>query len=218
MSSRRGRGRPPHPDVLTPAEWRIVDWLRHGLTRRQIAERRGITVDAVKYHIANITSKLGVTRSADLRQWPGYPADSALARRSARKEDAMTPPTALRLGRIGQVSLLCRDVDVTEAFYRDTLGLPHIFTFGDLTFFDMDGVRLYFRAVSDEQWRTGSTLYFMVDDVHAAFAALKARGVHTTSAPHVIYTDDATGVEEWMAFFEDPNGNSLAIMSRVPPT
>ncbi len=36
-------------------------------------------------------------------------------------------------------------------------------------------------------------------------------------APHVIYTDDATGSEEWMAFFEDPDGNALALMSRVAP-
>lgn len=216
MPSRRGRGRPPHPDVLTPTEWRIVDSLRHGLTRRQIAERQGVTVDAIKFHIANVTSKLGVARSTELRQWPGYPADSALARRASRKEPPMAT-AALRLGRIGQVSLLCRDVGRAEAFYRDTLGLPHIFTFGDLTFFDMDGVRLYFQAVPDEQWRPGSILYFIVDDIHRAFAELKERGVRTASAPHVIYTDDATGAEEWMAFFEDPDGNTLSIMSRVSP-
>ena len=216
MPSRRGRGRPPHPDVLTPTEWRIVDWLRHGLTRRQIAERQGVTVDAVKYHIANVTSKLGVARSADLRQWPGYPADSALARRASRKEHPMAT-IALRLGRLGQVSLLCRDIGRTEAFYRDTLGFPHVFTFGDLPFFDMEGVRLYLRAVPDDQWRPGSTLYFTVDDIHGAFAELKERGVRTTSAPHVIYTDDATGAEEWMGFFEDPDGNTLSIMSRVSP-
>jgi hypothetical protein len=38
-----------------------------------------------------------------------------------------------------------------------------------------------------------------------------------TGAPHLIYTDDATGVEEWMAFFEDGEGNTLALMSRVQP-
>lgn len=217
MPLRRGRGRPPHPDVLTPAEWRVVDWLRHGFTRRQIAERRGVTVDAVKYHIANVTSKLGVARSAELRQWPGFPSDSLLARRRADRKELPMTATALRLGRVGQVSLLCRDVARTEAFYRDTLGLAHVFTFGDLTFFDMDGVRLYVRAVPDDQWRPGSTLYFVVDDVHGAFAELKDRGVRTTSAPHVIYTDDATGAEEWMGFFEDPDGNTLSVMSRVTP-
>jgi DNA-binding CsgD family transcriptional regulator/catechol 2,3-dioxygenase-like lactoylglutathione lyase family enzyme len=212
--ARRGRGRPAHPDVLTPTEWRIVDWLRHGITRREIARRRGTSVDAVKYHVANIRSKLGVT-GPQLRQWPGYPADSALARSIARKESTMTATTALQLGRLGQVSLLCRDVGRTESFYRDTLGLGHVFTFGDLTFFDMAGTRLYFRQVPEEQWRPGSTLYFVVDDIQAAFAELKDRSIKTTSAPHVIYTDDATGAEEWMGFFEDPDGNTLALMSRV---
>jgi DNA-binding CsgD family transcriptional regulator/catechol 2,3-dioxygenase-like lactoylglutathione lyase family enzyme len=216
MTSRRRR-RPPHPDVLTPAEWRVVDWLRHGVSRREIARRRRTSIDAVKYHIANITAKLGVASSAELRLWPGYPMTSVLAaRQRSRKEHSMTTNT-LQLGPIGQVSLFARDVARTEAFYRDTLGLPHVFTFGDLAFFDMDGVRLYVHAVGDEAWRAGSVLYFLVDDIHAAFEELRAREVKTTGAPHVIYTDDQTGAEEWMAFFEDPDGNMLALMSRVSP-
>lgn len=42
----------------------------------------------------------------------------------------------LTLGSIGQVSLLCRSADITENWYRDVLGLPHLFTFGPLVFFD----------------------------------------------------------------------------------
>ena len=33
----------------------------------------------------------------------------------------------------------------------------------------------------------------------------------------MIFRDDTTGVEDWMAFFEDPDGNLLSIMSRVAP-
>lgn len=192
----------------------MLDWLRHGLTRREIAQRRRTSIDAVKYHIANITAKLGVGGSASLRHWPGYPATSVLG---ARKERSPMTVTALQLGPIGQVALHARDVDRTERFYRDTLGLPHIFTFGDLAFFDMAGVRLYVQAVADEKWRPGSLIYFLVDDIHAAFQELKRRDVTVRGAPHVIYTDDATGTEEWMAFFEDPDGNALALMSRVTP-
>jgi DNA-binding CsgD family transcriptional regulator/catechol 2,3-dioxygenase-like lactoylglutathione lyase family enzyme len=213
----RSRGRPPYPDILTPAEWRVVDWLRHGVSRREIARRRRTSIDAVKYHIANITAKLGVAGSAELRQWPGYPITSALAaRQRSRKEHPMTT-TTLELGPIGQVSMLSRDVARTEAFYRDTLGLPHIFTFGDLAFFDMGGVRLYLHVVGEDEWRPSSTVYFVVDEIHPAFDELRARGVKTIGAPHVIYTDDQTGTEEWMAFFEDPDGNTLALMSRVSP-
>jgi hypothetical protein len=56
-----------------------------------------------------------------------------------------------------------------------------------------------------------------VDDIHAAQQDLSGRGVHFTDAPHVIYTDDETGIEEWMTFFDDGEGNTLALMSRVPP-
>lgn len=214
MASPTGRGRPAHPDVLTPAEWEVLDWLRHGVTRREIAQRRRTSIGAVKYHIANITAKLGLSGSAALRQWPGYPRTSPLA---ARKERPTMTANDLRLGPIGQVSLYTRDVATTERFYRDTLGLPHIFTFGDLAFFDMDGVRLYVQAVSEEKWRPGSHVYFLVDDIHAVYEQLSARGVTVTGAPHLIHTHEADGTEEWMAFFQDPDGNGLALMSRVTP-
>lgn len=40
-------------------------------------------------------------------------------------------------------------------------------------------------------------------------------GVKFSGAPHVIYTDDAAGTEEWMTFLEDGEGNTLALISRV---
>jgi len=46
---------------------------------------------------------------------------------------------------------------------------------------------------------------------------LTERAIHFTGAPHMIFKDDTTGVEDWMAFFEDPDGNVLSIMSRVAP-
>ena len=212
---RRGRGRPPHPDVLTPAEWRVLDMVRHGIRRAEIARARGTSVDAVKYHLANISGKLGVS-ARQLRHWPGIPATTALARR--RTNPTMTTSTKTGIGTIGQVSLSIRDVGRAERFYGEILGLPHVFTFGDLAFFDADGVRLYLHRKDDEDWRPGSVLYFLVDDIHATQERLAALGVHFTGAPHVIYTDDATGTEEWMTFFEDGEGNTLALMSRVSPS
>jgi catechol 2,3-dioxygenase-like lactoylglutathione lyase family enzyme len=125
--------------------------------------------------------------------------------------------TALRLGPIAQVSLYARDVARTEAFYRDTLGLPHVFTFGDLMFFDMGGVRLYLHATDEATWRPGSVVYFLVDEIHAACEELQGRGVRFDGPPHRIFTDPATSIEEWLAFFEDTEGNKLAITSRVRP-
>src|SRR5271168_4641998 len=78
MSSNGKRGRPPHADILTPGEWRIVEAVRHGMTSREIAERRGISIDAVKYHVANALMKLGLANRAELRQWDGVARGSAL--------------------------------------------------------------------------------------------------------------------------------------------
>jgi catechol-2,3-dioxygenase len=130
------------------------------------------------------------------------------------KETTMS--SELALGPIGQVSLYAKDTARVERFYRDTLGLRHVFTFGDLAFFDASGVRLYVHTKPESEWRPSSVLYFLVSDIAAATAALQRRGVHFTDAPHMIYRDDATGSEEWMVFFEDLEGNMLALMSRVP--
>src|SRR5438445_3617801 len=54
------RGRPRHPDILTPREWEVLKLLRQRLSNEQIGERLGITLDGAKYHVAQILSKLDV--------------------------------------------------------------------------------------------------------------------------------------------------------------
>jgi catechol 2,3-dioxygenase-like lactoylglutathione lyase family enzyme len=117
---------------------------------------------------------------------------------------------------LGQVSLLVRDAAAAEAFYREVLGLRHLFTFGTLAFFDLDGVRLFLGEPEDGTWRPGSVLYLRVPDIEAAHGALVARGVAFDAAPHLIHRH-ADGTEEWMAFFRDPDANQLALMTQVPP-
>jgi hypothetical protein len=46
---------------------------------------------------------------------------------------------------------------------------------------------------------------------------LTARGVVFEGAPHLIHRHDS-GMEEWMAFFSDPDAQPLAVMSQVQPT
>ena len=84
MPGNTRRGRPPSADVLTPSEWRVVHAVQHGLSNREIARRRGISVDAVKYHVANAVAKLGVTNRAGLRRWFREPRGSALSGRRKR--------------------------------------------------------------------------------------------------------------------------------------
>jgi predicted enzyme related to lactoylglutathione lyase len=128
----------------------------------------------------------------------------------------MADTTDGTLGPIGQVSLSIRDVARAEHFYGETLGLPHVFTFGDLAFFDAGGVRLYLHRKDDAEWKPSSVLYFTVADIHAAQDTLAGRGIHFTGVPHLIHTHD-DGTEEWMTFFEDGEGNTLALMTAAAP-
>ncbi|MXZ62475.1 MAG: helix-turn-helix transcriptional regulator, partial [Chloroflexi bacterium] len=66
---RNRRGRPRHPDVLTPAEWRVLDALREGGTNAEIAARLGLSLDTVKYHISNMLAKLELRDRRALASW-----------------------------------------------------------------------------------------------------------------------------------------------------
>jgi len=116
----------------------------------------------------------------------------------------------VQLGEIGQIARPCSDIGKAVEFYRDVLRLPHLYTFGDLAFFDCGGTRLFLSVGEGE----ASTLYFRVDDINAAYDELRDRGVVFENAPHLIHKHD-NGVEEWMAFFPDPDGQLLALMAQV---
>jgi catechol 2,3-dioxygenase-like lactoylglutathione lyase family enzyme len=118
------------------------------------------------------------------------------------------------LGRIGQIHVSVRDVDRAVEFYRDRLGIPLLFTFPGMAFFDCDGVRLYLSWSDDPSFQGSSTLYFTVASIMDAVAALEARGVAFEDRPHVVHRTETT--ELWMAFLKDPDGNNLALMSEVP--
>jgi DNA-binding CsgD family transcriptional regulator/extradiol dioxygenase family protein len=199
--------------VLTPAEWRTVHAAQHGMTNREIAERRGVSIDAVKFHMANALAKLGLADRRALRGWFAVPAHSALSRQETgpdRQEKTMDQSVAL--GRIGQISRSVRNIKEAKRFYGETLGLEHLFTYGTLAFFDCGGTRLYLDE--KEEVQPESILYLRVEDIQAAHAELAARGVEFTNAPHMIFRH-ADGTEEWMAFFKDPEGRPLAIMAQV---
>jgi len=67
-----------------------------------------------------------------------------------------------------------------------------------------------------ERTAPNSTIYFRV---YGVYRGLLAAGVAFNDEPHLIHLDtDGTfgnaGEEEWMAFFNDPSGNLLAIAAR----
>jgi DNA-binding CsgD family transcriptional regulator/catechol 2,3-dioxygenase-like lactoylglutathione lyase family enzyme len=205
---KRPRGRPPHADLLTPSEWRTVHAIQHGMTNAEIARRRGVSVNAVKYHVTNALAKLNLRNRRELRGWFRAPRGSALSDQEEANMKLDSP-----LGPIGQIARSVSNIQASEAWYRDVLGLPHLFTFGTLAFFDCGGTRL---MLSQEKGGASkeSILYLRVPDIAAAHDRLAARGVKFTHAPHMIHRH-ANGVEEWMAFFEDPDLRPLALMAQT---
>jgi DNA-binding CsgD family transcriptional regulator/catechol 2,3-dioxygenase-like lactoylglutathione lyase family enzyme len=205
MAGNTRRGRPAHQDVLTPTEWRIVHAVQHGMTNREIAARRGISPDAVKYHVANAVAKLGVGTRHGLKRWFRAPRNSAL-------EQEKPMYSTLQLGPVAQIARTVRDIKESEAWYRERLGLKHLYTFGTLAFFDCGGTRLMLSAQPRPE--PESILYLRVPDIRAAHDQLRGRGIEFADAPHMIHRH-ADGTEEWMAHFRDPEGRPLAIMAQV---
>jgi catechol 2,3-dioxygenase-like lactoylglutathione lyase family enzyme len=118
------------------------------------------------------------------------------------------------LGAIGQISRSVKDIEAASKFYSEVLGLPHLYTFGNLAFFDCGGTRLF--LTQGDGGPAESILYFRVPDIHAAHASLAERGAVFVNAPHMIHKH-ADGTEEWMAFFNDNEGRPLAIMAQAKP-
>jgi methylmalonyl-CoA/ethylmalonyl-CoA epimerase len=127
-------------------------------------------------------------------------------------------PVPFRLRGLHQVGQRATDLDRAVSFYQDVLGFTFVAKFDPpgLAFFDLGNVRLLL-----ENGSHSSVLYLDVEDIDTAYATLQARGVEFVAAPHLVFRDDngqfgAAGEEEWMAFFQDPDGNTLALLERRP--
>ena len=185
----------------------MVHAVKHGMTSREIAERRGISIDAVKFHVANALEKLGLPNRKALRHWHQAPKQSALNRRR------MVVDVQIPLGPIGQIARTVKDIGESQTWYSQVLKLPHLYTFGKLAFFDCGGTRLMLTGETPFA-PLESVLYLRVADIGATHDELTSRGVEFINAPHLIHRHP-DGTEEWMAFFKDPEGRTLAIMSQV---
>jgi len=199
------RGRPPHDDLLTPAEWRVAEAVRHGMSNAEIAARRGISLDAVKFHVANILQKLNLDNRGELKHWAGVSRGSALYPKEIPME------ADLKMGPLGQIARRVKNITEARRWYGEVLGLAHLYSFGDLAFFDCGGTRLF---LSQGEGDGESILYFRVPDIRVAHTALAAKGIEFLQAPHMIHRHE-DGTEEWMAFFKDNDGRPLGIMSQV---
>ena len=123
---------------------------------------------------------------------------------------------------VHQVALGTTDLDRSAAFYSDVLRANPSARFDPpgLLFFQIGDLRLLLERHSSVE-PGPSVVYFLVDDVQSEVRRLRNLGVVFDSEPHLIHVDQdgtfgAPGTQEWMAFFRDPDQNSLALIERRP--
>ena len=114
---------------------------------------------------------------------------------------------------VGQLFIPVTDLDRAIPFYRDTLGLPFLFTAPPkMSFFQAGSVRLLV-GVPEGRAERGSAIYFKVDDIKGVYDTLKRRGALMGAEPHVVHRTPT--MELWLCEFQDPDGNALVLMSEV---
>ena len=121
----------------------------------------------------------------------------------------------MKIHGVGQVSIGVSDVDRSIEFYRDVLEISFLFKVPgtpEMAFFGCGGTRLYIVKPEGPDARpSASVIYFTVDSAQDAAEELKSKGIELESEPHIIHQTDSYTL--WMAFFRDPDGNLMAVMS-----
>lgn len=117
---------------------------------------------------------------------------------------------------VGQILIPVSDLEKAVRFYRDTLGVPFLFTAPpQMSFFQCGNVRLLVGVHTEgEIAQRGSAIYFKVADIQGVHAELAERGVKFSVEPHIVHR--AAAYDLWLAEFKDPDGNSLALMAETP--
>ena len=121
------------------------------------------------------------------------------------------------LGPIGQLHVSVTDLDVSVDFYRDVLGLNHLFTVPGrpMAFFDAGGVRLYLGVPESEAFRSRPVVYYRVVGLEATYQSVVDRGAAALSRPQLVHRDP--NHELWMAFVSDPDGLPIGLMEERAP-
>lgn len=120
----------------------------------------------------------------------------------------------LQISQIGQIAIPVQHLQRAVGFYRDVLGMQFLFEVPNIAFFQCGEVRLMLSIPEGpENAHHASVLYYKVDDIHSSYQLLQERSVKLVDAPHLIAK--MPDHDLWMAFFEDTEGNILALMSEV---
>ena len=121
----------------------------------------------------------------------------------------------VNLSQIGQIAVNTHDIDRAVEFYRDKLGIKHLFTIPNMAFFDCDGINLMLAIPEKPEFdHPSSIIYFNVENIQEIAQTLSERGVKFEEGPQLVARMDTYDL--WMAFFRDPENNPLALMSKPP--
>jgi predicted enzyme related to lactoylglutathione lyase len=128
----------------------------------------------------------------------------------------MNTPADISLTKIGQISVNVHDLDRAAAFYKDKLGMKHLFSVPPkMAFFDCDGIRLMLAIPERPDLdHPSSILCFKVEDIEETHRVLEQRGVHFETKPMLV-APMAT-YDLWLAEFRDSENNVLALMGEKP--
>lgn len=120
------------------------------------------------------------------------------------------------LSKISQIAVIAHDIDRAVSFYRDQLGMKHLFSVPPkMAFFDCDGIMLMLSLPDTQEFdHASSIIYFNVEDIQEATRTLTERGVQFREQP--TFVADMGTYDLWMAFFSDSENNMLALRSEVP--
>lgn len=113
---------------------------------------------------------------------------------------------------LAQVAITVRDVDRAKEFYRDRLGLAHLFDAPPgLSFLQCGETRLMLSQPEGPETAGNSILYYGVEDAAEAARTLAEAGVAFEEEAKVIAT--VAGKEIWLAICRDSEGNLVGLMS-----
>jgi len=148
-------------------------------------------------------------------QWYAHPLTQVVLTYFKGKENWLMATNEFGLSTIEQIAVNAHDLERAVEFYRDKLGMKHLFTVPpNLAFFDCAGIRLMLSLPAKPEFdHSSSIIYFNVANIQAAYATLSERGVHFEEQP--LFVADMGTYNLWLASFRDSENNLLALMSHV---
>src|SRR5437588_10948415 len=113
------------------------------------------------------------------------------------------------ISQIGQISVNVHDLARAAVFYKETLGLKHLFSAPPkMACFDCGGIRLMLAIPERPDLdHPSSIVYFKVQDIETAHETLMSCGVHFETGPMLVASMATHDL--WLAEFRDSENNVL---------